>query len=316
MYQWDETSTIDLSRIPLPAAIELLSYDQLLDGFKTRFLQYWESARVSDPTLPAYDVGSLETDPAMIVGQAFAYLRTLDRSRVNDAVRAVLAPLSAGTDLDNIAAGRNIERLVVVPANPQTGAPAILEGDAALLRRYLLSFAKPAAGTRDRYLLEAWTVWPQSDDKLHGLLDARVNGHAVHGRRGDTDVVIIGPGGRLPTEGERAAIQGVVSAPHVKPEAVSVAVRAATQRFYSAQLVLELPSGPDPDLVRAEAADRVRKTGHARMIVGGEVPEGLIAGAAYGTSVIKVRDLAPVVIEPDPYTVPILNGINIAIEVR
>jgi hypothetical protein len=36
----------------------------------------------------------------------------------------------------------------------------------------------------------------------------------------------------------------------------------------------------------------------------------------YGPSVIKVRDLAPVVIEPDPYTVPILAAINITVEVR
>lgn len=300
-------TAIDLSRLPAPSAIEALDFESLYDGFEDRFLFYWNALRADNPSLPEYDVVTLKSDPAGILGEAWSYIRLLDRQRVNDALKALLAPLATGSNLDAIAASRNITRLTVISATANTAA--VMESDTNLLRRYLLSFDKAAAGSRDRYLYEAWTAWP-------AMHDARVNGHAVHGRRGDTDVVIIGPGGRLPTEGETATVRAAVTAPHVKPEAVAVAVIPATRLEYSVAIVIEVPPGPDPSLVVAEAVARVRAAGDARMIIGGEVPAGLLSGAAYGSSVIKVRDLAPVAISPDPYTIPILTNINITAEVR
>ncbi|WP_173087706.1 baseplate J/gp47 family protein [Devosia sp. 1635] len=301
------TTSIDLSRLPPPAAIEVLSADALQNAFIDRFLLAWDEERSANPALPVFDATRIAASPANVLKRVFSYLRLLDRQRVNEAISAVLAPLAHGADLENIAAGQGIQRLVVVPAS--TSAPAVLESDTALLRRYLLSFGRPAAGTRDRYLLEAWTAWP-------AMLDARVNGYAIHGRRGDSDVVIIGPGGRLPTGEERAAVRKAVTAPDVQPEAVAVNVLAAHRLIYPVKLVIEVPKGPDAELVRAEAEARVRRVADERMVIGGEVPADLLSGAAYGPSVIKVRDLAPVVIEPDPYTVPILGEVDIAVEVR
>jgi phage-related baseplate assembly protein len=184
-----------------------------------------------------------------------------------------------------------------------------METDAQLLLRYLLSFDRPAAGTADRYLFEAFSAWP-------AMLDARVNGFAVHGRRGDTDVVIVGPGGRLATTDEKASVQSAVLAPGVKPEAVSVAVLDAVRLEYSASLVLEVPIGPDAELVRLDAMAAVTSAAAARTVIGGEVPSGYLAGAAYRPNVIKVRDLAPIAVPPDPYTVPVLTALSITVEVR
>lgn len=301
------STSIDLSRLPSPAAIEVLSAAALQQAFLDRFTIAWEEERLANPALPVFDVQGIAGAPVSTLKRVFSYLRLLDRQRVNDAVAAVLAPLANGADLDNIAAGQGIQRLVIAPATAT--APAMMETDSALLRRYLLSFARPAAGTRDRYLLEAWTAWPS-------MLDARVNGHAVHGRRGDSDVVIIGPGGRLPTEAERAAVRDAVTAPDVQPEAVAVAVMPAKRSEYAVSLVIEVPNGPDPQIVRTEAIARVRKVADERMVIGGEVPAGLLSGAAYGPSVIKVRDLDPIAIEPDAYTVPVLTSVAIAVEVR
>jgi hypothetical protein len=52
------------------------------------------------------------------------------------------------------------------------------------------------------------------------------------------------------------------------------------------------------------------------MLIGGEVPANLLASAAYGSSILTVRDLAPVSISPDPYAVPVLIDVNITPEVR
>lgn len=315
MVQVYAPTAIDLSRATAPEAIEPLDFETLYSGFKARFLTYWDALREDDASLPEYTTQSLESEPAGVIGEAWSYLRLLDRQRVNDAVKALLAPLSTGSNLDALVAARNIERLTIVAATDNSAE--ILEGDASLLRRYLLSFDHAAAGSRDRYLYEALRVWPQSADKTLGLWDARVNGFEIHGRRGDTDLVIIGPSGRLPTELERTTVRGAVTAPHIKPEAVSVAVIAATRVEYAVSLVIEVPgAGPAPSVIRTEAEARVRAAATERIVIGGEIPTGLLAGAAYGPGVIAVRDLAPVVIAADPYKVPVMTSLTIATEVR
>ena len=295
--------------MPFPDAIHALDFATLKAEFLGRFVEVWDRLRATDPTLPAFEMERLETDPVVIsAAEAWAYLRLLDRGRVNDAVKAVLAPRSTGADLENIAASQNLARLTVTPANGS--APAVMETDEGLLRRYLLSFDRASVGSIGRYLLEARTVWP-------GMGHAVVNGRTVHGRLGDSDIVITGPGGRDPSPVELALVTAAVRAPNVKPEAMGVAVISATRREYSVDQVIEVPSiGPDAEVVRNEAIARIRAAGDARTLIGGEVPDGLMAGAAYGQNVIRVRDNAPVVIPPDPYTVPVLTGIDIAAEVR
>ncbi|HZG29949.1 MAG TPA: baseplate J/gp47 family protein [Ensifer sp.] len=308
-------TTIDVTRLPTPAAIEPLDFETHYSAFKARFLIFWNSLREKDQSLPEYDVQDLETDPAAVVGEAWSYLRLLDRQRVNDAFLSVLAAYAKGTNLEAIAAGRNISRLTVVAAT--ANASAIMEGDDALLRRYLLSYDLPSAGSAGRYLYDAWTAWPQSEDKTLGLWDARVNGRAVHGRKGDTDVVVIGPFGRLPTTSELASIRASVTNENRAPETVAISVMAATRREYVASFVLEVPAiGPSPDILAAEAEKRITAAATARILINGEVPAGLLAGAAYGDGILKVRDLAPVVIEADAYTVPVMTGLTIAVEVR
>lgn len=298
---------IDLSRLPPPVAIEDLSYEQIYQRFMGRFVEEWANARLLDGSLPQYDVQTLETDPVVIVGQAISYLRLLDRQRVNDGIAALMAPLASNANLDNIVARQGIERLVTIPATSTT--PAVLESDAQLLRRYLLSFERPSAGSSNRYLFEAWSAWP-------AMLDVRVNGFAVHGRRGDVDIVIAGPDGATPTQPERALVRTAVTHPSVQPEAIAVTVLAATRREYGASFVIEVPPGPDPELVRQEALKRVQGAADARMLINGEIPAGYLVGAAYGASIIAVRDLAPVTFAPDPYTIPVMTGLSVVVEVR
>lgn len=305
---------IDLSRLPLPAAIEAIDNEAMFSLYVDRFLVAWAAERTIDPTLPDFNVLTLRSDPVAITLRTLAFLRLLDRQRVNDVVKALLAPLAGGSDLDNVAARQNVERLVIVPASGQT--PAVLESDASLLRRYLLSFERASAGSRNRYLYEAHTAWPQSADLTNGLWDAKVNGWREHGRRGDTDIVIIGPAGRLATDGEKKLVRDAVTHPSVQPEAVAVTVLNAQRAEYAVDLVIEVSSGPDAELVRLEAVSRVTNAATSRVQIGGEIPAGYLAGAAYGASVIRVRDNAPVAIAADAYTVPVMVGCSIAVEVR
>lgn len=308
-------TAIDLSRLPAPEAIETLSTPAMLQGYIDRFLAFWSEQRLIDPTLPEFDEQNLATNPAIVVGRAWTYLRLLDRQRVNDGLRALLAPLSKGSNLDALVARQNIARLVIVPET--ANAASILEGDEALLRRYLLSFDVPSSGSSGRYLFDAWSAWPQSEDKTLGLWDARVNGRAIHGRRGDTDVVIIGPFGRLPTSGELQTVRSAVTNINRASEAVSISVMAAIRREYAVSLVLEISGvGPSAQAIKTEAEARVTAAATDRIQIGGELPEGFLSGAAYGPGVIRVRDLSPVAIDPEPYTVPVMAGLSVTVEVR
>lgn len=298
---------LDLSRLPVPNAIEPLDFETLYDAFIQRFLTHWGEERDKNPNLPAYDVETLENDPVAIIGQVEAYLRLLDRQRVNDEVKAVLAPLSSGADLDNVVVRQGLERLVVVPAVGNT--PAVMESDAALFRRYLLSFERHSAGSRNCYLFHAWTAWP-------GMLHARVNGWREHGRKGDTDVVIIGPDGALATDVQKKLVRDAVTHPSVQPDTAAVTVINAARVEYAVDMVIEVDPGIDTELIRQEAEARVRNAAAVRMFIGGEIPAGYLAGAAYGASVVRVRDHAPVVIAANVYAVPVLTACNIAVEVR
>ena len=293
----------DLSLLPAPTAIEPLDYETLLANFKTQFQSYWNAAVALDPTLPAYDVSALETDPAVILGEAWTYLRLLDRQRVNDAVKAVLAPLATGANLDNVVARVGVQRLVIQAATATT--PAIMEMDARLLARYLMAFDRPAAGSVDKYLYWAFTSWPT-------LLDAAVLGFETHGRRGDIDIPVIGPAGALPTSDQLAAVRAAVNATGVKAEATSVTVMAANRALYSVGLILDIPQGPDPLAVVAAATASVTAAANARMILGGQVPMDLLSGSAYVGGCLRVTRVAPTAdIAPDPYTVPVMSGLTI-----
>ncbi|MCF6775989.1 baseplate J/gp47 family protein [Thiotrichales bacterium 19X7-9] len=84
---------IDLSKLPLPAAIQNVDYEDnynlLLNDFKER--------------LPEYDA-DLISDPAVKILQSCAYGLTLYQMRVNDAVKSVLISSAKDSDLDNLGA--------------------------------------------------------------------------------------------------------------------------------------------------------------------------------------------------------------------
>lgn len=300
--------TIDLSRLPAPTIIEVVDYETLQAQFLARFALSWTAARTKDPSLPEWNVGGLETDPIVITSEPWSYLRLLDRQRVNDVVRAVLAPLAKGDDLDNIVARIGIERLTIVAATGTT--EAVMESDARLLQRYLLAFTRPAAGSVDRYLYEAMTAWPT-------MLTGRVIGRSVHGRKGDVDIVVAGPDGRDATDAELAVVRGACTSTSVKPEATSVSVLRATRRVYDVAGRITVPAGPDAEAVRSEAKARVLAVGVARMSIGGAVPLSALAGAAYGTSINRVDLTAPAGdIVGHPYTLPIPGSVALTAEVE
>jgi phage-related baseplate assembly protein len=291
---------IDLSRLPAPNAIAPLDHAILLTEFIVGFLAYWDELRATRPDLPGFTAETLASEPAIVIGRITAFLRLLDRAMVNDAVRAVLAPLAKKADLDNVVARQGVLRLET--------APGVMETDEQLLKRYLLSFGRASAGSIDRILFDAYTAWP-------AMWDARVNGFAVHGRRGETDLVISGTAGVTPAE-KLALVRSAVTAPSAKPEAIGIFVLAAAPLGYAVAQTVAVPVGPDAELVRLEAVARVAAATDERHLIGGTIQRDLVAGAAYGASIASVAHVAPPVdVVATPYQIPVRTGIAIAVEV-
>jgi phage-related baseplate assembly protein len=300
-------TAIDLRGIAVPKVLQDVDYEALREQFIARFLERWDQRKALYPDLPDYDMDGLETDPIVIAGEAWAAVRMLDRTRMNELIKSLLVTSAEGTDLENIVARTGVTRAVVKPADGDT--PAVMETDDQLKRRYLQSVDKGSAGSRDRFLYEAFNAWP-------GMLDARVNGHAVHGRRGDVDVVIIGPDGEPATDAQFNTVRSALLSSHVQPEAVDVSILRANRALHTPNLTIEVAPGPDPALVQREALARVLAAGKSRILIGGEIPPGFYQGAAYGLNVLRVTDNAPIAIAPDPYTAPVIDGAVVTVVVR
>jgi phage-related baseplate assembly protein len=91
--------------LPPPAILEELNFEALLSTIVAD-----AQARLAAVGI-TWDVGALETDPVMILCQAFAYREMMLRARVNDAARANLLAFAGTSDLDHLAAFYDVARL-------------------------------------------------------------------------------------------------------------------------------------------------------------------------------------------------------------
>jgi phage-related baseplate assembly protein len=294
---------INPAQLPAPNAIEPLDVERLLsermEDFQTR----------ADQAGFPYDVGGLETDPIKIDQEAHAYRELLMRARVNSAIRAVLPAYAQGADLEAIAARANVTRQIVTPANPTTGEPAVYETDAALLVRYLTSFAVPSAGSEDGYIYRAITAAPT-------LRDVAVVGPETHGRAGRAEVYLLSEGGLATPSATVDAVRAALSARNAKPLTDWLVVAPASITAYSVEMVVTVPPGPAPQEVAAAVRDAVRKAADARYVIGASVWPNALQGAAYVGNVTKVTGVTPLVpIQPGPSGAAYCSQITINIEV-
>lgn len=150
---------LDLSLLPAPDIVEPLDYETLLAERKAAFL-----ALVDPEDLDAWTATlDLESEPVVKLLQENAYRELLLRQRINEACRATMLAYAVGSDLDQIAAGWEVSRLVVTPADPDAVPPVeeVLESDYSLRRRVQLAAeALTSAGTRAAYLFHTLTSSP------------------------------------------------------------------------------------------------------------------------------------------------------------
>jgi phage-related baseplate assembly protein len=288
-------TSIDVSRLPEPDAIETLDFETILASRMTDFDARAEQAGFD------YDVGELETDPIKIDQEVHAYRELLMRARVNDGVRSVLPAFAKGADLDNAVSRANVVRIITLD---ERGAVIFQEDDEALLRRYLASFDAPAAGSEDGYLAASLKAWPQAHD-------IRI----VNGGAGKVLVYLLAAAGSAAPMDAVFAVAKALDAKHVRPLTDDVTVSAAQIARYALSATLVVPRGPDPAQVVDAAAKSVKAFGVARYNIGAEIPASALLAAAYVPNVLRIEPVEVPDMAARSNVAPYLTGVNLTYRV-
>ncbi len=232
-------TAVNLSRLPFPAVVEPLDFEAILSAMLADF-----AAR-----MPEFSA-AVESDPVYKVLEVAAYRELLIRQRVYDAAKAVTLAYAVGADLDHLAAGYNVARLVVTHADPLAVPPvaAVMESDDDLRRRVQLAFEGfSTAGPVGAYLFHTLGA-------AGAVLDASVESPTP----GVVVVSVlsrIGDGTASPEL--LAAVLAALNAESVRPLTDMVQVRAATVVPFDVVATLTLYPGPDTAVVMADAETRL-----------------------------------------------------------
>ncbi|MDC7675379.1 baseplate assembly protein [Asticcacaulis machinosus] len=222
-------NAIDLSRLPAPNVIEPLSYEQILADTVASLKAF----------IPDFD-DTLESDPIVKLLEVVAYREFLMRQRINDAGKARMLAYAMGSDLDHIGATFGVERLMLTPANPETGAPAVMEGDEDFRERIQLApEGYSVAGPAGAYIYHARSA--HSD-----VADASVASPAP----GEVVVTILSrTGSGVATSGLINTVQAALSASDKRPLTDEVTVQAAQIIEYQVTAQVKTYPGPDGGIV-------------------------------------------------------------------
>lgn len=287
-------TAVDLARLPPPQAVQQIDFESIY------------SSMVADLQALGVDFDAfVESDPLVSLLQLCAYREMRLRAEQNDSARAVMPAHAVRGDLDNIAARYFVQRLVITPADPQTGAAAVMESDDDLRRRMMLAFEGfSTAGPEGAYVfhalsadagvLDASASSPTPDDLKQIVMDVLEANAALPGLvadmqdaldaadwPGDVRVAILArDGDGTPSPAILEAVAAKLSADDVRPLTDNPIIEAAQILPYSVNLTIYTLAGPGAQVVIDTATARVSAFVAAMRKLGRDVTRsGLIAAA-------------------------------------
>lgn len=315
---------LDLSQLPAPAFPSLTPWTELRDARLADLAERLQAMGLPHEAVAA----GLASDPLVIVQEAGAWRELLVRQRLIDAVRAVLLATAEGADLDHAVADFGLQRRVIVPADPQTGEPALLESDEDLRRRRLLAVEGLAsAGPEGAYVFHAVTAHAQVGDVGVYGPEAEVPDpdDAEAFLTGDGVVLVVVMSNQGDGEPSEDVIETVVARLNhrdIRPLTDHVVVRPAVIVPYAIDAVIHVPAGPDAEAVRLAAVERVTALAAALHAVGAPVERRMIEAAltvfgADGAPLVRAIDLADPAADilADPLAAPWCEAIDVAVEI-
>ena len=286
--------SIDLSGLPAPDIIAQPDFEARLAAKVAQLL-----------TLHPEFSALVESDPAMKVLEADCYDEMVLAQAFNDAARGMLLAFATGPRLDHLAALFDMSRLIVTPANGQTGAAAVLEADHDFRRRIqMAAHSFSVAGPEQAYAFHALSA--------HGdVADASVVSPAP------TEIVVTilsHSGDGIPTAPVLAAVDAALQGP-VRPMADFVTVQAVELVEFDITAELFVFAGPDAALILATAQASLAAFLASARRLGRDIPVSALIAALHVGNVQRVNLIEPaadVVISPAQIGAPSAIAVTVA----
>lgn len=294
-------STITLSQLPQPDVIELLDFETILAERKTYFVSLYPA----DQQAAIAATLALESEPITKLLQENAYRELILRQRINDAAVANMLAWAKGSDLDNLVANWNVQRLIIQPGddNATPPVPEIKEDDEALILRALmawdgLSVAGPT-GAYEYFALSADGKVADAKGSSHAPAEALVTILSTEGD-GTADATLI------------AKVTQALSHEDTRPVADRLSVQSAGIIHYTITAQLHISSqGAEVDVTLQAARDQLAAFINPRRRIGVEVPRSAIDAALHVQGVRKVDLIGWADIAPSPTQAAYCTGFTV-----
>ncbi|WP_315708992.1 baseplate J/gp47 family protein [Brenneria uluponensis] len=273
---------VDLSQLTAPNIIDELDYETLYTARKDTFIALF-SADVQDVIRRTL---ALESEPLTKMLQLSVYHELLLRQRVNEAAQAVMLSYATGTDLDQLAANVNVQRLTITAADVEAVPPvdAVMESDADLRTRAQqafegLSVAGPTASyefharSADGRVADATAISPSPAVVVVSVLSRENDGAA-------SDALL-------------QIVSTALNNEDMRPVADRVMVQSATIVSYEIDARLYLYPGPESEPIRAAAETRLLAYINAQHRLGRDIRRSAIYAALHAEGVQRVELISP-----------------------
>ncbi|CAI1115789.1 baseplate assembly protein [Serratia quinivorans] len=275
-------ATIDLSLLPAPTVVDPLDYESLLADRKATLISLYpeEQREAIARTL------TLESEPIVKLLQENAYRELILRQRINEAAQAVMLGYAGGSDLDQLGANFQVERLVVQQPDNTVIPPVavIMESDSDFRVRIQQAFeGLSVAGSSGSY---------------------EYHGRSADGRVADVSATSPSPANVLISvlsrEGDGTAsaelvaiVDKALNDEDVRPVADRVTVRSATIVNYNIDALLYLYPGPEAEPIRRAAEAKLKSYISAQHRLGRDIRLSAIYAALHAEGVQRVELKSP-----------------------
>lgn len=277
-------SAIDLTKLNAPNVIENISFENIL-------LELIGELKSRDESFTAV----LESEPVVKLLEVVAYREVLLRSRINDACKAVMLAYATDSDLDNLAAYFAVERQLVDPGDEDAipPFPPTFESDDRLRKRTQLSLeGHSTAGPIGSYIFHALAVSPKVKD-----IDV------ASPEPGKVVITVLSTDGiGIPDDSLISLVEESLNSRDVRPLTDFVTVQKASIIDYEVEAELILYEGPDSDVVKQTAINKVNDYVSQHHLLGNDITLSGLYAALHQEGVQRVDLIKPsvdLVVSPD-----------------
>jgi len=229
---------------------------------------------------------SYESEPLVKFLQESAYRELLLRQRINEAAQAVMVAYAMGSDLEQLAANNNVQRLVITPGDTEAMPPisAVMESDVDLRQRVPAAFeGMSVAGPTGAYEYHAASASGKVADAS-----------AISPAPAEVTISILSREGDGTASRELlAVVAAALNDEKVRPVADRVTVQSAGIVNYKITATLYVYPGPALEPIMLDAELRLKKYINEQRRLGRDIRRSAIYAALHTQGVQRVELAEP-----------------------